>query len=258
MERAEKFKIDFYLSCLVPNLQTLTDALPTLDQTIALYDEDVKLRERINELAKSDGVSRFYAALVLWLVERSKAEEIFGLLRDDETTLTVQKSIGHGTVEIALYLLAGDFTEQKDFPGKNLSRIEELAKWKAAVATAKRRRGEIFDENSLPRYEEVLAAQTDAERLNNLHSRIEKLKLGNVAERFYAAALLQLFDEPEARKILESLLKDPAPVGILSGDVMLEFPASGIAAQLLEEGAPAETPAESRNPVARFFRWLGG
>jgi hypothetical protein len=258
MERAEKFKIEFYLSCLVPNLQTVTGDLPTLDETLAAYAQNASLREKIAELAASDGVNRFYAAILLWPVEKAKADQIFAGLAGDETLLTVPKSLGHGAVEIPIYLLARDFTNEKAFPGESLSRIETLANWKTAVATEKRRAGKAFDENSLPRYEEVRASRTDAERLKELRVRIEELKTGSAAEKFYAAALVEPLDADETRRILEGLLSEPAEVGVLSGDIMLNFPASQIAARLLGQTVPEEEPPDQPNPVARFLKWLGG
>lgn len=249
-------RLESYLSRLELNLSTVKADLPALDETLVSYSQNAGLREKILGFAQSDAISRFYAAVLLWSIDKEKSDEILTELQDDETPLTIQKSIGHGAVEMPLYLLVRDFRSQESFPSESLRQSETLANWKISIATEKRRIGEDFDENTLPRYEDVLEAQTDAEKMQSLRLKIEKLKSGSAAERFYAAALVRLLDESEARDILETLLTEPAEVEILSGDTMMSFPASQIAAGLL--GRNVASQPENQNPVTRFFKWLGG
>jgi hypothetical protein len=259
MEAApEKSRLEFYLSRLEANLPPGNAALPTLDETISSYSQNTELRGKVLELSQSDVVSRLYAAVLLWPVERAKAEEILTALLTDKTPLRVQRSVGHGAVEIPLGLLARDFLEHKSFHGENLSRIEALANWSAAIAVEKRRLAESFDENELPRYADVFEAREDAEQMQKLRLKIADLKNGSVAERFYAAAIVKEFDETGAQNILESLLDEPMEVGVLSGDIMMNLPASQVAADLLGLNTGKENSPEIQNPIARFFKWIGG
>lgn len=261
MELNEKLRSDFYLRRLRPNLpesrRTAGD-LPTLEKTIETYLQNAGLREKIVKLSNADAVSRFYAAVLLWSVENEKASEILANLQNDKTPLTVQKSVGHGAFVCPLFLLVRDFTAQKSFYGENFNRAESLDNWSLAIASEKRRDGKDFDENSLPHYEDVLEAQTDTEKLRKLKIEIEKLKNGSVAERFYAAALIQNIDETEARNILESLRNEPAEVGVLRGDIMMNVPASQIAEELLGPNISDQNSTEFQSPIARFFKWIGG
>jgi hypothetical protein len=262
MEVNEKLRSDFYLRRLKPNLpksrKADEDDLPTLDETVTSYAENADLREKIAELSNADAVSRFYAAVLLWSVETGKANEILTNLQNNQTPLTVQKSVGHGAFVCPLYLLARDFLAQKSFYGENFGKVESLANWSAAVVSEKRHDGESFDENTLPRYEDALEAQADAEKLQKLRLEIEKLKNGSVAERFYAAALVQFFDETEARNILEGLRDESAEIGILRGDIMMNLPASQVADELLGQNSSDQNSTEFQSPIARFFKWLGG
>lgn len=259
MNVSEKLRLEFYLQRLAPNLPDDLEAVPTLDEMLADYPHDLDLREKIIELSNTGAVGRFYAAVLLSAVEKTRAEEILANLRGNETPLAIQKSIGHGVLQIPLYLFAQDFLEQKSFHGEHFKRIETLANWKAAVVSEKNRYRDVDSyENFLPHYEDVLQAQKDAEKMSVLRSKIENLAQGSVAERFYAAVLLKNINENDARKILESLADEPAEVGILHGDIMLNVPSSHVAAEMLGRKTREENPPEKQNPVSRFFKWFGG
>lgn len=259
MENSEKFRIEAYLSRLGPNLPVADDARPSLDETLRSYANDAALRAKIAALAQSGGSGRFYAALLLWPVDKPKALEILNELADDETNLTVQKSIGHGLIELPLYFLAEDFVADKSFPGENLRSIEMLDNWKSAIVAEKRQVAQPFDDDSLPSNKQLLKSRKNPERQKRLRTKIAPLAAGSAAERFYAAAVFQFFDKAETRRILEGLLDEPAAVGVMSGDIMLNLPASQVAARLLGRNVPAEEAApENQNPLARFFKWLGG
>lgn len=256
METAEKWRLEYYLVRLKQNLPD-EKSLPALDETLDSYHSNEILRVKIDELANADSVSRFYAAILLSAIEKTKANSILEQLQNDKTPIVFQKSIGFGAVEIPLYLAVRDFIDGDSSIGENLSRVESLDTWKLAISMEKRDSKEHFDENALPLYEDVLEAQTDAEKMLWLRDKIEMLKNGSVAEKFYSAALLQYFDEPEARKILESLIDEPAEISVLQGDTMIAFPASFVAGDLLGRNVSKKESSENQSPLARFFKWLG-
>ncbi|MBS1797607.1 MAG: hypothetical protein JSS81_27535 [Acidobacteria bacterium] len=256
MNDRDRFRLEFYLDRLAAGGGG--DAPPGLDEAIAGYGKSADLRGRIGELIEGETAGRFYAAVLLSAVDGARAGAVFGRLKTDQSLLSVQKSVGFGTIEIPAALLAADFLEAEDFPGPHFRRAEALAGWQTAVELEKRRAGKVFDENGLPRYADAVEARADAEKAAALRRRIESLKAGGPAERFYAAAVAQVFDEDESRQILESLLDEPATVAVLGGDLITDFPASQLAAEMLGlKPAGAPEPA-GRNPFDRFLKWLGG
>lgn len=257
MDSRERSRLEFYLSRIKANIADQT--LPTLDETLAGYEGNSELLEKISNVTRLGPVERLYAAVLVSTVDREKADELLSDLKADKTSLSIQRPIGHSTVRIPLGLFARDFVENKSFHGEHLGHIEALDNWKIAISAEKRRTGKSAEVEALPRYDEVLDAKVDAERIPELQRRVAKLKNGSVAERFYAAALLDFVDEEaESRAILEDLKKETTEVSLLRGDTTLNFPANKIAAELLGEKPVDERPAAVRDPVARFFKWLGG
>lgn len=253
METGTKWRIDFYLNRIRQNLPE-TFSAPSLDSVLAEYQSDAGLREEIESLSNAGAVSRFYVAVLVSAVDKAKSDQLLESLTNDQTRIRFQKSIGHGTIEFPLYLAVKDFINDENSQPENLLRAESLDNWKLSVSMEK----EKSDDNisALPSYEDVFEAQTDREKMIRLNRKVESLKTGSVAEKFYAAAVLRYFNETEAREILEKLVDEPAEVAVLQGDIMMKLPASQLAAELLGRDASNEKSAETQNPLARFFKWL--
>ena len=87
---------------------------------------------------------------------------------------------------------------------------------------------------------------------------IERLKnSGIIAEKFYAAVLLETIDKEESRRILESLLTEKTEVFILSGDQADGIPAHQVAESMLNSQTSSQTVAPS-SPIARANQMASG
>ena len=254
MDFREKSRLNFYLGRLKNNLPAASN-LPTLDEVL----EDQRQNQpdlRAALLTANEAVERFYAAVLLWALDREQAQRILNDLKNDKTSLLVQNSVGFGSSEMPLFILVEDFLNDESFPGTNLVKAERLANWANSVRSEKRKAGAEYDATTLPKYDEIIKARTSADKRRLLDSRIEDLKKGSVAERFYAAAVLNELDREKSREILENLLDENEEVGISRGDVMMNIPASQAAADLLNENNRV-VKQRIKNPIARFFKWFG-
>ncbi len=258
MDLHEKYRFDFYLSRLKNNLpEEFIGTLPTLEETLAGKNQGAVL-ERIAALSKADITSRFYAAVLLKAGGANDLRQFAADAENDETPLRVQQSLGFGVFEMPLNLLTQDFLNGETVPGENFLKAEKLSQWASSVRAEKANTDPDFDPESLPQAAEIVAAGKDAEKKEELNRRIEQLTDGGIAERFYAAAASAYFDEEKSRRILESLLDESGKVGILSGDIMMTFPASEVAAKMLGLTDSGSQKQDFESPIARFFKWIGG
>lgn len=235
-----------------------------LENALASYGQNAELQQRIDRmLAGDDALEKLQAAIFLFAIDQERATTILETLARDATSVTVQKPVGFGRVNCQIRILAIDFINEKTI-GRNFYKVVNLANWASAVSIQKSSAEQRFDEDSLPKWEDVLDAGTNADKRAELLIKIEPLKNGNAAEKFYAAAILDELDKAEARRVLHDLLGENAEVTIFHGDIALPQSAREIARQMLDPNADDEratTSGEIKNPaknrIARAFDWLG-
>lgn len=229
---------------------------PTLDEVVNNYGRDANLREKIEQMLGADAIKRFYAAVLLWEVDGAKAKSVLEELRNDATQVKVQAELGFSIIKTSIGVLARDFLSEQQIRGGNFNREEYLNEWARNISSETGKTGQIFDEAALPKWTDVLEAREDVGKLKKLQLEIDRLKNGGgVAEKFYAAALLNTIDEAESRKVLESLLTETTEVGVSFGDVMLNMPAHKVAERMLNPEKYYQ-PTEPTNPIARAAKWL--
>lgn len=229
---------------------------PTLDEVDNNYSESSELRNKIQEMLGADAVKQLYAAILLWKVDSAKATNVLEKLTNDNTKLTIQARVGFSIVVTTVAIPARDFLNEQHIYGSNFSKEESLDRWALAVSTEKNESKNKFDENSLPKWNDVLDAREDAAKMEKLHIEIDRLKNGDgVAEKFYAAALLKTIDESESREILKSLLTEQTPVLVGHGDLKLKLPAGQVAESILNPQTSFQTSPPS-NPIASATKWL--
>lgn len=229
---------------------------PTLDEVVKNYRQDATLREKIEQMLDAGAVKRFYAAVLLWEIDRAKAKSVLEELENNSTPVEVQAQLGFKIVETSIGVLARDFLSEQQIRGSNFSREENLRDWEIAVLSEKRELKQAFDINSLPKWTDVLEARENADKMKKLRIEIDRLKNGEgIAEKFYAAALLDTIDEAESKKVLESLLAEKTEVGILSGDEMNNIPAYQVAESILNPEKFYQS-SEPTNVIARATKWL--
>lgn len=229
---------------------------PTVEEVLDNYLQDPELRKKIDQMLDADAVKRIYAAVLLWNVDQPKAKDVLVKLSNDETRIEIQTGAGFSIIETTIGILARDYLSEQQIRGSNFSREETLNKWAVAISMEKRHLNQVFDEESLPKWKDVLEARENVDQLEKLRIDIDRLRNGDgVAEKFYAASLLQTIDEAESRKVLESLLTEKTKVGILSGDEMDNIPAYQVAEGMLNPERFNRT-SEPANPIARATKWL--
>lgn len=235
---------------------TRTFSPPTLDEVVDNYGQDANLREKIEQMLDADAIKRLYAAILLWEVDRTRAADVLGKSTFDNTKISIQARLGFSVIATTVGILARDFLSEQQIHGDNFTREEGLDNWALAVSTEKRELKQDFDKTYLPKWMNVLEAREDAEKLKKLRLEIDRLKNGDsVAEKFYAAALLNTIDESESKKVLESLLTETTEVSILSGDEMDNVPAHQVAENILNPEKYYQ-PSEPTNPIAQVTKWL--
>lgn len=229
---------------------------PPLGEVINDYAENAELREKIKEMLDADSVKRLYAAILLWRVDQTEATTVLEKLTNDNTELSIQAQLGFSIVETSVGILARDFLQEQHIYGENFSKEENLDKWALAVSTEKRNLKRNFGKDSLPKWNDVLEARRDAGEMKRLRAEIDSLRNGDtVAEKFYAAVLLDTIDKEESKKVLESLLVEEINVLILSGDEADNIPARQVAESMLNPQTSFQTSPPA-NPIARATKWL--
>ena len=229
---------------------------PPLDEIINNYAENVELREKIQEMLGDDSIKRLYAAILLSKIDETKATNVLEKLANDNTKLSVQGQIGFSIIETTVGVLARDFLEEQHIYGENFAKEENLSEWALAVSTEKEESKREFEKSSLPKWGDVLEARRDAGKMARLRAEIDRLKNGEaVAEKFYAAVLLETIDKAESTKVLKSLLTEETPVLVGHGDLKLKLPASQVAESMLNPQTSFQTTPPA-DPIARATKWL--
>lgn len=102
---------------------------PTLDDIANNYEQDARLRDKIQQMLRADDAGkRFYAAVLLWEIDRTKSKDVLEKLTADATSVRVQARIGHPVVETAVGILALDFLSGQQIRVDNFIKEETLSK----------------------------------------------------------------------------------------------------------------------------------
>lgn len=231
-----------------------------LENALASYHKNAELQRRIARmLAGDDALEKLQAAIFLSAIDEPRATAILKDLASDTTSVEVQQPSEFGSVSCQIRILAADFLGEKTI-NTNYWKVVNLANWATAVSLEKKSAGQTFDQDSLPKWEDVLDAENDASKRAGLLSKIEHLKNGGAAEKFFAAALLDRLDKAESRRVLQNLLDEKSEVTIFYGDIALPQPARRVAAEMLDPNnneRAASSGGDNKNLIARAFDWLG-
>jgi len=224
---------------------------PDLERTLADYPHGDALRREITEMLAGDSIKKLYAAILLWSVDRPRAEKVLEESANDmTTTLLLPRAGGMGWIESSVKGAALDFLAGESVMGVNWSQAEKLSNLADSVSKQAENEGRTFAKESLPKWIDVLKARENSEKERALLSEIEKLENGAAIEKIYAGMLLKSLNKPEYKEIFESLLEDKTVVIYGSGDLRVPTPVKTIAESFLNLKPPA---APSKGIVVKTF-----
>ncbi len=230
---------------------------PTDKQAKTFYAENNEIHPLLLAMiASEDAAKKLYGAILLFEFDEAKATKVLQKLSADKTVIKVQKLLGFGSTNIEVKHLATSFLKTGDIHEGFLEKKEASDNWQLSIYRELDKRGSgKFKHSTFPEFEEFWEGRENEAEREKLIEQIAGFADDEIiSKRLYAAFLLKELNSDKGTEILESLLNNESMIPVLRGDIIHEFPAKELAAEMLYGPLSDEEIRQKNNQYSGFHK----